>query len=236
MARIDTLNNFLTDVATAIRTKGGTSEQIQASDFDTAITNLPSGGGGGSEFENEFVEWLEYNKSSGRSTMPLPPNVTAIGSNSFRGLEDLAITSLPPNITVIQEYAFKDCSNLALESLPENLITLGKYAFGGCAKLKISKIPDGVTAIPDYCFATCSNLTKLVMSKNLVSIGQMAFNYCSKILEYDFSNATQIPTLANKNSFNAINAECVIKVPSALYDGWVAATNWTTYADKIVAV
>ena len=45
MARTDTLGNFLTDVADAIRTKAGTSETIQASNFDTAISNIPSGGG-----------------------------------------------------------------------------------------------------------------------------------------------------------------------------------------------
>lgn len=45
MARIDTLPHFLTDVADAIREKGGTSETIQASSFDTAISDLPSGGG-----------------------------------------------------------------------------------------------------------------------------------------------------------------------------------------------
>lgn len=43
MARIDTLGNFLTDVADAIREKSGTSETIQASEFDTAIANIPSG-------------------------------------------------------------------------------------------------------------------------------------------------------------------------------------------------
>ena len=45
MARTDSLGHFLTDVADAIRTKGGTSATIQASSFDTAIANLPSGGG-----------------------------------------------------------------------------------------------------------------------------------------------------------------------------------------------
>ena len=44
MARTDTLGNFLTDVADAIRTKAGTSSAIQASAFDTAISNIPSGG------------------------------------------------------------------------------------------------------------------------------------------------------------------------------------------------
>ena len=43
MARTDTLGNFLTDVADAIREKKGTNEAIVASDFDTEIENLPSG-------------------------------------------------------------------------------------------------------------------------------------------------------------------------------------------------
>ena len=46
MARTDTLGNFLTDVAEAIRTKEGTTETILASEFDTRITNLSGGGTG----------------------------------------------------------------------------------------------------------------------------------------------------------------------------------------------
>ena len=45
MARTDTLGHFLTDVADAIRAKTGSSEAIVASDFDTEIENIPSGGG-----------------------------------------------------------------------------------------------------------------------------------------------------------------------------------------------
>lgn len=40
MARTDTLGNFLTDVAEAIREKEGTTEKISASEFDTRISNL----------------------------------------------------------------------------------------------------------------------------------------------------------------------------------------------------
>lgn len=43
MARTNTLANFLTDVANAIRTKKGTQATISASTFDTEILNLPSG-------------------------------------------------------------------------------------------------------------------------------------------------------------------------------------------------
>lgn len=44
MARINNLTNFLTDVATAIKTKKGSETPIPAADFDTEITNLPSQG------------------------------------------------------------------------------------------------------------------------------------------------------------------------------------------------
>lgn len=44
MARTDTLEHFLTDVADAIRSKGGTQATIDADNFDTAIGALPSGG------------------------------------------------------------------------------------------------------------------------------------------------------------------------------------------------
>ena len=43
MARTDTLDHFLTDVADALRSKTGTQALIDADDFDTEIANLPSG-------------------------------------------------------------------------------------------------------------------------------------------------------------------------------------------------
>lgn len=44
MARINNLPDFLTDVATAIKTKKGDNTDIPAANFDTEITNLPSQG------------------------------------------------------------------------------------------------------------------------------------------------------------------------------------------------
>ena len=44
MARIDNLTNFLTDVASAIKTKSGDSTNIPAANFDNEILNLPSQG------------------------------------------------------------------------------------------------------------------------------------------------------------------------------------------------
>lgn len=58
MARTDTLGNFLTDVADAIRTKKGSEELIAAADFDTEIENLPSGGGIEAPFND--VNFYDY--------------------------------------------------------------------------------------------------------------------------------------------------------------------------------
>ena len=44
MARTDTLGHFLTDVANSIRNKKGTTNTIVASDFDTEIESIESGG------------------------------------------------------------------------------------------------------------------------------------------------------------------------------------------------
>jgi hypothetical protein len=44
MARINNLTNFLTDVASAIKTKKGSETAIPAANFDTEILALPSQG------------------------------------------------------------------------------------------------------------------------------------------------------------------------------------------------
>lgn len=59
MARTDTLGHFLTDVADAIRTKSGSVNAIPASQFDTEIENLPSGGGA-SDFETAINSFNNY--------------------------------------------------------------------------------------------------------------------------------------------------------------------------------
>lgn len=56
MARTDNLTNFLTDVADSIREKKGTSEPILASNFDTEIDSITTGGS-----EYEYAEFDPFN-------------------------------------------------------------------------------------------------------------------------------------------------------------------------------
>ena len=159
MARIDTLINFLTDVAAAIKAKKGDDTAIPAANFDTEIANLPSGGG---------------------------DNTTLIS------LIDRTATSF---------------------EIPEGTTRIGVYAFAYCSSLASITIPDSVTSIDSYAFEDCTNLT-----------------------EIDFLTHNAVPTLADTSAFDNTSANLVIKVPSALLDEWKAATNWSTYADKIVEV
>lgn len=47
MARIDNLSNFLTDVATSIKAKTGSTETLTPAEFDTAIASIEGSGTGG---------------------------------------------------------------------------------------------------------------------------------------------------------------------------------------------
>ena len=51
----------------------------------------------------------------------------------------------------------------------------------------------------------------------------------------DFSRATAVPALTSLSGLS-IPADCEIKVPLALYEEWLAATNWAGYADYITYV
>lgn len=65
-------------------------------------------------------------------------------------------------------------------------------------------------------------------------IESYAFYRCSGLQYIDFSSHTSIPTLSDKYVFDSTT--CEFRVPSALLDEWKVATNWSTYADRIVGV
>lgn len=73
----------------------------------------------------------------------------------------------------------------------------------------------------------------MIIPESITSIGEQAFYDCYSLIKYDFSQATAVPTLSNTSAFRFINQLCKIVVPDNLYDQWIAATNWSTYADYI---
>ena len=102
-------------------------------------------------------------------------------------------------------------------------------------RTKLSKvtIPQSVVSINSNAFYSCYNLLEVKVLSSSITIGNGVFSYCDSILKFDFTSATSIPTLLNTSAFSSINGICKIYVPDALYDEWIVATNWATYADYI---
>ena len=101
------------------------------------------------------------------------------------------------------------------------------YAFNNCYSLSSVVIPNNVTSIGTYAFQNCYSLSSIVIPNNVTSIGGSAFYNCSCIAYIDFRTHASVPTLSNSNAFSNIASDCKIVVPDALYDEWVAATNWS---------
>jgi hypothetical protein len=138
-----------------------------------------------------------------------------------------------PNVTTIGNNAFATCSKLASIYFP-NATTIGQSAFYDCKALTSVDLPNAKT-LNGSCFRRCVVLTSVKLPK-VTSILGYTFENCTMCLEYDFSGCSAVPTLINTNAFTNINSNAKIKVPAALYDEWIAATNWSTYASYIIAV
>lgn len=59
------------------------------------------------------------------------------------------------------------------------------------------------------------------------------FERCTHLEVIDFSQATSIPTIAT-STFTDTNDTFKVVVPDSLYEDWIAATNWSTYASHII--
>ena len=247
MARTDTLINFLTDVAAAIKTKKGDNTAIPAANFDIEIVNLPS--------NTTLISLIDRTATS----FEIPEGTTSIGSYAFSCCTGLTSITIPNSVMDIDHHAFEQCFSLTSITIPNSVTSIGSSAFNWCIGLTSITIPDSITAISDsiffqctgltsitignsvtsignYAFYNCTGLTSIIIPNSVTSIGNSAFSSCTGLTEIDFSTHTTVPTLNSTTAFDNTSANLTIKVPSALLDEWKAATNWSTYADKIMGV
>jgi hypothetical protein len=161
--------------------------------------------------------------------------VTSISNNAFKGLEAIESVAISDSVTSIYEYAFENCYALQGITIPNSVTSIGKYAFRYSGILSIT-IPDSVTSIGNGCFNGCECLASIVIPSSISLIGGSTFAQCYSVKFYDFTSHTSVPALSSVTAFSNLPADCEIRVPAALYDEWIAATNWATYASYIKAV
>ena len=162
--------------------------------------------------------------------------VTSIGDYAFYYCSSLLCVLIPNSVTSIGENAFFSCCALRSVVIPDSVTSIGENAFQYCDALLNMVIPDSVTSIERCTFGACKSLSNIVIPDSVTSIGENAFYDCYSVAFYDFSNHTNVPTLSNTDVFDNIPSDCQIRVPAALYDEWISATNWSDLAQYIVAV
>lgn len=170
MAKTDNLSDFLTDVANSIRTKTGTTEQINAQDFSDKILNIPSSG------ENTLKNLLDatkssqylFNKYSGTSVDGLiqpndTENVTDIES-MFRGCSNL--TEIPllntSNVTNMNNLFFECPKLTSIPQLDTSKVTGMANMFYNCYKLTtIPQLNTSNVTTMFWMFYGCYDLTSI---------------------------------------------------------------------------
>ena len=181
-----------------------------------------------------------------------------IGSYAFDHCKSLTDITIPNGVISIDNYVFRDCMNLYAIIIPDSVTSIGSYAFSGdeclgvvvisngvenigdqalcdCVTLFTMTIPYSVKKISSYAASGCKSLTTVAFPDGVQFNGGYVFSNCTGMAYYDFTHFTAVPAIVDINVFGGIPADCEIRVPAALYDEWIAATNWATYASYIKA-
>ena len=156
MAKNNNLQDFLTDVANAIRTKTQTTEPINAQDFSDKILSIQTGGGG----ENTLKNLLDATKSC------------YYLFNSYKGtsIDDLIQPNDTENVTNMSSM-FSYCDNITtIPQLNTSKVTSIDGIFYNCSELTtipaldVSKVKYATNS-----FINCMNLKSILMTGMKVS-------------------------------------------------------------------
>ena len=183
-----------------------------------------------------YIHHMTFQYCSALTSIVIPNGLSFIGNNSFQNCSALTSIVIPNSVTSIYTQAFQACYALTSIVIPNSVTSIGVAALCYVYCSQNIVIPNSVTSIYTQAFQACYALTSIVIPNSVTSIGSDAFANCVNIAFYDFTSHTSVPSLANTSAFNGIATDCQIRVPAALYDEWIVATNWSNFASNIVAV
>lgn len=159
--------------------------------------------------------------------------ITSIEQYAFSNCYSLTNVVFPNGVTSTGSYAFTYCYSLTNVVIPNGVTSISEESFSDCFSLTSVVIPNGIISIGSAAFFACYSLVSIIIPNGITSIGNGAFSGCCSLKKYDLSQCSIVPILSNTKVFLRINAICKIIVPDSLYDEWIAAANWSTYADYI---
>lgn len=197
MARTDTLGNFLTDVANAIRTKKGTTDTIPANTFDTEISSIE---GGSSKYTPRYISFYNYRGTELNEELAnLDTSLLTDTHNMFYDCLDLTSLDLSTfdtsNVTTMSNM-FRQCAALTTLNMSNfntsNVTDMG-FMFNACLKLTSLDVSNfDASKLTTICamFSGCSGLTNL----NLGDFNTTNVTDMSQTFSYD-RNLVSIPKL-----------------------------------------
>ena len=147
------------------------------------------------------------------SSVKIPKSVTKIGSEAFKGCDEIESIEIPDSVTEIGDKAFKGCYKIKSLEIPDSVKEIGDKAFeytdinelshplltikNGIAikdgtvlysanyTSKIT-LPDGVTKIGEKAFYDRSGLYSMVLPESLKEIDDNAFFECDSLETLEF--------------------------------------------------
>lgn len=221
----------------------GTAIEITAEDL-AGVTRI----------KQMFLSFME-----GLERIEIPENVTEIGDSAFGYINEKSgeivdiyyLSSAIPSLAYCQYRNTKFNLHLASQSAfnsymeqfqEEGSIHQNSYPQTLFINNEVTTevtVPSTVTVLENMMLAFDSNkLKSIIFLGNIATIYGYPFDYVSTTQTQetiiDFTHCTAVPNITN--SKNVFGVGMTIKVPTALYDEWIATTNWANYAEYIVAV
>lgn len=186
MAKTDNLSDFLTDVANSIRTKTGTTEQINAQDFSDKILSISSLKkliAGKTSCRELFTT---YNGTSVDDLIQYSDTENVISMDGmFSGCDNLTTVPLLNTSNVIYMGSmFQECR--ALTSIPQfdtSKVTDMNHMFQSCSNLTtIPQLNTSNVKHMNYMFSGCHALTTIppLDTSNVITMSNM-FDFCANL-------------------------------------------------------
>lgn len=162
------------------------------------------------------------------------PKAKTVGTNAFTNSKKLVSANFPL-ATSVGKYCFQNCAALTNANL-SSVSGVPTYLFQNCIALTTVNLSAAVN-VDNYAFYGCSALA-VVDLPLVTTISKSVFQGCSTLTALVLRSETAV-SLSATSSFTSTpiaSGTGYIYVPSALVDGYKAASNWSTYATQFRAL